>query len=79
MQAVVARMAVTEVALQGWATKVKLAAQVPQPGDPHEAEIKSFFEATPQGHFEATIKNDAAAEHFQPGDVFYLTLERIKA
>lgn len=75
---VVARMRVNEVALQGWATRVKLVAVVPaDDNDPHAEEIKSFFEATPYGSFEATIKNAVAAEQFQPGDDYYITLERI--
>jgi hypothetical protein len=74
---VVARMVVSEVTLMGWATKIKLNPQSPQSGQPHEEEIKAFYEATPQGAFEAVIKNDVAAEQFQPGDAFYVTLERI--
>lgn len=76
---VVARMNVSEVALLGWATRVKLqAVYTADQNDPHYDEIKSFFEATPQGTFEAVIKNDAAAEQFQPGDEFYISLERIE-
>lgn len=76
---VVARMQVNEVAALGWATRVKLtAAYTSDESDPHYAEIKSFFEATPQGSFEAVIRNEAAAEQFQPGDAFYLSLERIE-
>jgi hypothetical protein len=74
---VVCRFVVTEVSLLGWATRVKLTAQMPQEGDPHYDEIKSFFEATPQGSFEATIKNDLAAEQFQPRKAFYLRLEPV--
>ena len=75
---VVARMQVSEVALLGYATKVKLnAVYTADESDPHYGEIKSFFEATPHGVFEATIKNDAAAEQFQPGDQFYVSLEKI--
>lgn len=76
---VVARMNVNEVALMGWATRVTLAPVYPQAGDPHEEEIKAFYEATPSGSFVATIKNDLAAEQFKPGDSFYITLERIPA
>lgn len=75
---VVARMQVHEVTLLGYATRVKLhAVYTADADDPHYDEIKSFFEATPQGLFEATIKNEAAAEQFQPGDQFYVSLERI--
>lgn len=77
---VVARMRVNEVALLGFGTRVTLGAvYTADESDPHYAEIKSFFEATPQGSFQATIKNDAAAEQFQPGDEFYLTLEKVPA
>lgn len=75
---VVARMKVTEVALLGYGTRVKLSAvHIADEDDPHYAEIKSFFEATPSGSFEAMIKNDAAAEQFQPADEFYVSLEKI--
>lgn len=75
---VVARMNVNEVALLGWATRVKLSAvYTGDENDPHYDEIKSFFEATPQGEFWAVIRNEAAAEQFQPGDQFYVSLERI--
>jgi hypothetical protein len=75
---VVARMKVNEVHLLGWATRVKLqAVYTADESDPHYEEIKSFFEATPQGIFEAVINNDRAAEQFQPGDHFYVSLERI--
>lgn len=76
---VVARMRVNSIELFGYGTKVKMTAvHLADESDPHYAEIKSFFEATPSGSFEATIRNEAAAEHFQPGDEFYLTLERIR-
>lgn len=74
---VVARMRVAEVALFGWATKIVLRPEVPQETDPHYEEVKAFYEATPQGEFSAVIKNDLAAEQFQPGDAFYITLERV--
>lgn len=76
---VVARMRVSEVTLNGWATRIKLTPEVPQPGQPHHDEIKAFYEATPQGEFTATIKNDLAAEQFKPGDAFYIRLERVPA
>lgn len=76
---VVARMRVSEVSLMGWATRVKLQPIVPaDDNDPHADEIKAFYEATPAGSFEATIRNELAAEQFQPGDEFYISLEKIK-
>ena len=77
--AVVARMRVNSIELFGSSTKVKLGAvYTASEDDPHYDEIKSFFEATPFGVFEASIKNDRAAEEFQPGDEFYLSLEKIR-
>ena len=40
-------------------------------------EIRQFFEATPSGKISLNIANEAAAEHFQPGDEFYMRFERI--
>ncbi len=75
---VVARMKVSEVALLGFGTRVKLnAVYTHDEQDPHYEEIKAFFEATPSGVFEATIKNDRAAEQFQPGLEFYVSLEPV--
>jgi hypothetical protein len=78
--AVVARLKVQQVTLTGYATGVKLT-QVGQPpaGDPHKEEIEAFHAATPVATFEAQIKNELAAEQFQPGDEFYLSLEKIPA
>lgn len=74
---VVALMRVTSTEQFGHNTKVNLTpAYVPDESDPHYAEIKSFFDATPQGKFEAVINNEKAAEQFQPGYAFYLSLER---
>ena len=76
---VVARMRVFEVSLQGWATAVKLQPVVPaDDDDPHAEEIKAFFAATPSGRLELTIKNEVAAEQFQPGDEFYVELVKIQ-
>jgi hypothetical protein len=69
-------MRVNEVALMGWATRIKMAPEVPQEGQPHHDEIKAFYAATPGGEFTATIKNELAAEQFQPGDVYLLSLEK---
>ena len=75
---VVARMHVTEVALYGYGTGIKLSAVMPaSDDDPHAEEIKAFFAATPSGSFQAVIKNEVAAEQFQPGDHFYVTLEKV--
>lgn len=76
---VVARMRVYEVSLGGWATTVRLQPVVPaEDSDPHAEEIKAFFAATPSGRLEMTIKNEVAAEQFQPNDEFYVSLEKIK-
>lgn len=77
--AVVARMRVSEITLMGWATRVKLQPYMPAKDDPHYEEIQAFYEATPTGGFEATIKNALAAEQFQPGQDFYITLEPVPA
>lgn len=75
---VVSRMVVTEVAANVGFTKLTLTAQyVSDPNDPHIEEIRSFFEATPYGKLEANIKNALAAEQFQPGQAYYLSLDRI--
>jgi hypothetical protein len=58
---VVAKFYVTSVELFGWATKVKLNA-VTKGAENHE-----FWQATPSGSIEMTIKNEAAAAHFKPG------------
>ncbi len=77
---VVARMKCVQVTLSGYATGVKLQAVVPNDeSDPHAEEIKQFFAATPSGYFEAQIKNEVAAEQFQPGDEFYVSLQKIPA
>lgn len=75
--AVVARMRVSSVTLHGWGTTVRLQPEVPQEGQPHHDEIKAFYSATPAGSFEATIKNELAAEQFQPGKAFYISLEPV--
>lgn len=75
--AVVARMRVFSVEAFQWGAKLKMQA-VCAADDPHDEEIKAFFEATPSASFEASIKNDVAAEQFQPGDQFYLKLERVE-
>jgi hypothetical protein len=73
--AVVARMRVQECAATEYGTKVKLGAiYTADEKDPHYKEIKSFWESTPTGTFEAMILNAVAAEQFQPGMDFYITL-----
>ncbi len=39
----------------------------------------SFWEATPSGELKMSVNNAAAAEQFQPGDVFYVTFDRADA
>lgn len=73
---VVARLKVTEISLMEWATRVKMQAVVAQ-DDPHSEEIKAFHAATPSATFEATINNSLAAEQFQPGKHFYLSLDPV--
>jgi hypothetical protein len=78
--AVVCRFAVTEIALLGYGTRVKMQARYSPDGSETPevaAEIKSFHEATPNGSFEAVIKNETAAEQFQLGDEFYVRLDRV--
>ena len=75
--AVVARMKVNSVTLFSYgATQIKMQAVVSQ-DDPHSEEIAAFFAATPAGNFEATIKNELAAEQFAPGEEFYVTLTKV--
>lgn len=78
--AVVARMKVVSITLNGWNTTVKLQPVVPaENSDPHAEEIKAFFEATPTGLLEMGIRNEVAAEQFQPRDEFYVSLEKIRS
>lgn len=74
---VVARMKVFELKQNNWGTTVSLQPETPAEGDPHHDEIKAFYAATPTGRFEATITNELAAEQFQLGDTFYISLERV--
>lgn len=74
---VVARMQCQSVKLTTWGAEVELTAVCPQVHHPHKAEIDAFFLATPVGKFTATIKNELAAEQFQPGVEFYVSLEKI--
>lgn len=59
--AVIARFYVRSVELLGWATIIKMSA-VTKGQENHE-----FFSATPSGSIEMTIKNEAAAARFKPG------------
>lgn len=45
--------------------------------DPHYEEIKSFNQSTPSGTLEMTINNGTAAEQIQPGEDYYVSIERI--
>lgn len=78
---VVAKFQVTEVVLRPYNAEVKLSpvsatddGTVTQPG-----EDKAFWEATPSGALSMTIKNEVAAEQFQPGDKFYVTFDKAPA
>lgn len=77
---VVARMKCNSVKLTGWATIIELNPVVgTAEDDPHYEEIKSFFAATPSGQLTMTVNNEVAAEQFQPGDEFYVSLEKIRS
>lgn len=39
-------------------------------------ENEKFFQATPSAQLKMHVNNPAAAEQFQPGDVWYLSFER---
>lgn len=75
--AVICRFRVSEIALLGYGTRVKLSAMHTADADaPPEVieEIRSFYEATPNGSFEAVVRNDAAAEQFEVGRDYYLSI-----
>lgn len=74
---VVARMRVQSVELFGYSTAVKMSAVMPSADDPHSEEIKQFFEATPNANLSMTIRNEVAAEQFQPGSQFYVTFDKV--
>lgn len=75
---VVARFRVNWVQSFGTSAKVNLTpVYTADSNDPHYDEIKSFFEATPSGLLEMQIRNEMAAEQFQPGDEFYLSLQKV--
>jgi hypothetical protein len=77
---VVCRFRVTEIAQLGYGSRIKLSAMHTADGEaPQEVvdEIRSFYEATPNGTFEAVIKNEKAAEQFQVGQDYYLRLDRV--
>ena len=40
------------------------------------AEDGAFWQATPSGELKMTVNNIAAAEEFQPGNIYYLTFDR---
>lgn len=68
--AVVAKFYVSSVELFGWATAVKM--NVVTKGTD---ENKEFFAATPVGNITMTIKNEAAAAHFKPGQEINVTFD----
>ena len=74
---VVARMRVNSITLNGYSTLIKLNPVMPSEGQEHYEEIKAFYAATPTGEFTASINNELAAEQFQPGKEFYITLTEI--
>ncbi|MET3699354.1 hypothetical protein SAMN05877753_1027 [Bacillus oleivorans] len=39
-------------------------------------ENKKFWQYTPSGHLEMTIKNEAAEKYFELGEEYYLTFEK---
>lgn len=39
-------------------------------------ENKEFWEYTPSGNLEMTIKNEAAEKYFEPGEEYFLTFEK---
>lgn len=77
---VVARFRVASIHPTGWGTAVSLH-PVYSPEDVEDdatlKEIKSFYEATPNGQLTMTIRNEAAEEQFQINDEFYLRLDKI--
>lgn len=77
---VIARFRVHSIAPFGWGTAVSLS-PVHSPDDVEDdatlKEIRSFYEATPNGQLTMTIKNEAAEEQFQVNDEFYLRLDKI--
>lgn len=58
--------------------KVVLAPVYPQGDDSVTSkEDGAFFQATPQGELWMQVDNEVAAEHFQTGDKFYLTFDKV--
>lgn len=77
---VIARFRVSEVKPYASSTSVSLHAMHSPDGfedDETLKEIRSFYEATPNGQLTMTIRNQAAEEQFQVNDEFYLRLEKI--
>lgn len=81
MSQVIARFRCSEVTARefGPATVKLSAVYSPDGTEPDEVqeEIRRFNEATPSGNLEMAINNQAAAEHFQPGEHYYLRLEHV--
>lgn len=79
---VLCRFRVAEVTTTGYNSRVKLTAayDAPDKASPEVLEeIRQFFEATPNAELTMTINNEAAAEHFQPQQDWYIKLEKIPA
>jgi len=55
-------------------TEVRLLPVYNKPGGGYEVppENKEFWEATPAGEIVMTIRNEAAAKHFEPGQAYYI-------
>jgi hypothetical protein len=74
--AVIARFRCAEVVAHEWSSKITLRPVVINiDQEPHSAEIREFFEATPSGEFWAQIRSEKAAAYFKPGKDYYLTIE----
>lgn len=68
-----AKFYVESVTKRTWADSVRL--QVVTRGEDN----KVWSAATPTGHIEMNIKNDAAAEQFVPGREYFVTFEEVPA
>ena len=55
---------------------VKLGPFMPADSDPDQAEVKSFYDATPGGQVEFATINERALEEFEVGAEYYITIER---
>lgn len=77
---ILARFRVNSVHPYGHSTAVSLSPVYSAEGvveDAELAEVRRFYEATPNGQLTMTIRNEAAEEQFQVGDEYYVKLEKI--